>query len=554
MIPRLKRFGFVLAACLSLAGLTGASLHSPRPRLVVVISIDQFRADYLDRFRRYFSQNGFNLLLREGANFAEAQYEHSVTQTCPGHAVILTGSYANVNGIVANTWYNPALRRAEYCAADTSAKLIGVNAEGRSPRNLLDSTVGDELKRETSGRSRVIAIAGKDRSAIMMAGHLADAAYWTEDTLIVTSSYYMKELPQYVQTFNAQGAITRYRGATWDHFLPARTYALAGPDNVAAEEDVGGMGRVFPHHLSSNPARSESFLEGFSASPFENEVLVDFAIQVIRAEQLGGDDDPDVLALGFSANDVVGHSYGPDSHEVMDMTIRTDRLLERFFTFLIQQVGRENLVIALTSDHGVAPLPEVERRRRPQSSAARLDPAVIAAATEKALRARYGIPRAPAWLDRPTWIMQAGWPSLYLNLPALEDRNVPLEEAEAVAKRAIQGVPGVAQVLTGAELDEQRARGAHSRSELSYYPGRSGQLFYVLAPYVLPESQPQGTTHGSPWAYDTHVPLLLFGSGVTSGRYSAAAAVADLAPTLSALLGISAPGGSQGRVLKEALH
>jgi predicted AlkP superfamily pyrophosphatase or phosphodiesterase len=535
-------------------GLTGSSLYAPRPRLVVVISIDQFRADYLERFRRYFSQNGFNLLLREGANFAEAQYEHSVTQTCPGHAVILTGSYANANGIVANSWYDPALRRAEYCAADTSAKLIGVSTEGRSPRNLLDSTVGDELKRASGGRSRVIAIAGKDRSAIMMGGHLADAAYWTEDTLMVTSSYYMKELPAYVRTFNAQGRITRYRGGTWEHILPDSAYSLAGRDNVAAEEDAGGMGRTFPHHLSGNPARSESFLQGFSTSPFENEVLVDFAIEVIRAERLGQDEDPDVLALGFSANDLVGHSYGPDSHEVMDMTIRTDRLLERFFAFLVQQVGRENLVIALTSDHGVAPLPEVERERRPRSNAARLDPAIIAAAAEKALRARYGNPRAPGWIDRPNWIMQPGWPSLYLNLPALEDRGVRVKEAEAVARRAIQGVPGVAQVLTGAELDEQRVRGAHSRSELSYYPGRSGQLFYVLAPYVLPQSKPEGTTHGSPWSYDTHVPLLLFGPGVAAGRYSEAVGIADLAPTLSALLGISAPAGSQGRILKEALH
>jgi predicted AlkP superfamily pyrophosphatase or phosphodiesterase len=377
---------------------------APRPRLVVVISIDQFRADYLQRFRRYFSQNGFNLLLREGADFSEASYEHSVTQTCPGHAVILTGSYANRNGIVANAWYNPALRRAEYCAADTAAKLIGVGGEGRSPRNLLVSTVGDELKR-AEGRARVIAIAGKDRSAIMLGGHLADAAYWTDDTLVVTSSYYMKELPPYVQGFNARGAITRYRGATWDRILPARAYAMVGRDNVAAEEDIGGMGRTFPHHLSGGPAQSQNFLEGFQTSPFENEVLVDFAIEVIRVEQLGQDENPDLLALGFSANDLVGHSYGPDSHEVMDMTVRTDRLLERFFSFLIRQVGRENVVIALTSDHGVAPLPELARQRRPPVNAARLDPAVITAAAEKALRARFGNPRAPAWVDRPNWIM-----------------------------------------------------------------------------------------------------------------------------------------------------
>jgi predicted AlkP superfamily pyrophosphatase or phosphodiesterase len=540
-------------ALLALTAGSGFAQQVPRPRLVVVISIDQFRAEYLQRFQRHFGRAGFNLLLKEGANFSEAQYEHSITQTCPGHAVILTGSYANVNGIVANVWYNPAERRAEYCAADTTVRLIGANSEGRSPRNLRDSTVGDALKNATGGRGRVLAVAGKDRSAIMMGGHRADAAYWTEDTLVVTSTYYMKELPAHVTRFNAQGPITRYRGATWDRALPAAAYRQAGPDNVPAEEDIGGMGRTFPHRLSANVS-SESFIEGFGTSPFENEVVVDFAMELVRAEQLGQDDDPDLLAVGFSANDLVGHSFGPDSHEVMDMTIRTDRLLERFFAFLIQQVGRDRLVIALTADHGVAPLPEVERARRPRTNAARIDPAVIAGAAERALRARFGAPRGPAWMERPSWLVYQGWPSLYLNLWALEDRGIKVEDAEVVAKAAVRAVPGVEQVLTGSELNQQRVRGAHSRSELSYDPERSGQIFYVLAPYLLPGAEPQGTNHGSPWTYDTHVPLLLFGSGVVAGTYTGRVGIADLAPTLSALLGISAPSGAQGRVLREAVR
>src|SRR4029453_5132027 len=250
---------------------------------------------------------------------------------------------------------------------------------------------------------------------------------------------------------------------------------------------------------------SARFIEGFETSPFENEVLVDFAMEVVRAEQLGGDEDPDLLAIGFSANDLVGHSYGPDSHEVMDITIRTDRLLERVFTFLMQQVGRDNLVIAITADHGVASFPELLRTRPPSTNAGRIDPAVIGAAAEQALRTRFGTPRAPGWVDRPNWIMNQVWPYLYLNVPALEDRQIKLEDAELVAKQAVQRVPGVAQVLTGAELAQQRAAGNHSRSELSYDPDRSGHVFYVLAPYLLPTARSEGTTHGSPWTYDTHV-------------------------------------------------
>jgi predicted AlkP superfamily pyrophosphatase or phosphodiesterase len=523
------------------------------PRLVIVISIDQFRADYLQRFSKYFGSGGFNLLLQRGANFTQAHYQHSVTQTCPGHAVILTGSYADRNGIIANTWYDTASHRAEYCSADTAARLIGVGSEGRSPKNLLVSTVGDELKGATKGRSRVITVAGKDRSAIMLGGHDADAAYWTEDTLFVSSTYYMRELPAWVQRFNTSGDVTKYQGLIWDRLLPQSDYAMMGPDDVAAEREAGGMGRTFPHHLGRIQSSTANFLEGFQTSPFENEVIVDFAIQAITVEGLGQDTVPDLLGIGFSANDLVGHGYGPDSHEIMDMTVRTDRLLERFFSFLAERIGLDHVAVVLTSDHGVAPLPEVRHLRDPRASGGRIDPTVIAAAADQALRARYGAPRRPGFVDRPSWIAYQGWPWLYLNLDALHDRRIDLVEAERVAQRAVQRVPGVALALTATELQRERASNSHSRAEFSFYPARSGNIYYELAPYLLPEPKSQGTTHGSPWEYDTHVPMLWLASGIRPGNYGDSVAVADLAPTLSALLGVPPPSASQGRVLKEML-
>ena len=550
--PALRRLGLGLLL-LGIPLAAEAQSQPLRPRLVVVISIDQFLPDYLQRFRRFFSPGGFNLLLSRGATFTETHYQHAVTWTCPGHAVILTGSYANVNGIVANAWFNPALRREEYCAADTSAHLIGSDGEGRSPRNLLESTVGDRLKQATGRRSRVIAIAGKDRSAIMLGGHLADAAYWTEDTLIVTSSYYMKELPAWVRRFNASGPITRYRGSTWGRLLPTSAYRLAGRDAMAGEENPGGMGRTFPHRLSSARSSLGNFITGFQTSPFENEVVLRFAIEAVQQEQLGRDDDPDLLAIGFSANDLVGHSYGPDSHEMMDVTVRTDRQLEQLFGFLDRQVGLDRLLVVLTSDHGVAPLPEVMRQRNPTVQAARVDGAVIAAAAERALRSRYGEARAPAWMVRPAWIMHRSWPWLYLNLPALEDRGIAVQQAEQVAREALRSVPGVTRVLTGTELRQLRGGALRSGPELSFHPERSGQLYCELAPYLVAESGGDGTNHGSPWTYDTHVPLLWFGAAITSGTYREPAFVADIAPTLSTLLGIDPPGRSQGRVLREML-
>jgi predicted AlkP superfamily pyrophosphatase or phosphodiesterase len=551
-MTRFLRDALLALAALGTAPSTFAQVPPTRPKLVVVISIDQFRADYLRRFVRYFGPGGFNLLLKRGANFTEAHYRHSVTQTCPGHAVILTGSYADRNGVIANTWYDSASHKPQYCAADSAAKLIGVASEGRSPKNLLVSTVGDELKTATNGRGRVITVAGKDRSAIMLGGHQADAAYWTEDTLFVSSTYYMKELPLWVRRFDASGHVTEYRGATWDRILPVTAYAMMGPDNVAAEENPGGIGKTFPHHLGSGTAQAD-FLDGFQTSPFENEVIVDFAIEAITQEGLGRDDDPDLLGIGFSANDLVGHSYGPDSHEVMDMTVRTDRLLSRFFTFLEQQIGLDRVAILVTSDHGVAPLPELARGGNSRARGGRIDPAVIVAAAEQALRARFGIPRRPGFVDQPSWIMYQGWPWLYLNLEGLRDKGIRIEEAESIAQRAVQQVPGVARALTATELLRERAAASHTRAELSFYPGRSGNVYYELSPYLLPEAQQQGTTHGSPWAYDTHVPLLWLETGIRAGAYTGNVSVADIAPTLSSLLGIPAPSGSQGRVLKEML-
>lgn len=535
--------------CLALLPFRGALAQSPppRPKLVVVIVIDQLRNDYLQRFRPYFGKAGLNLFLQRGARFTGARYEHGVTSTCPGHAVILTGSHGNVNGVVANSWYDAAAGREVYCAADSLVRLTGVPGEGRSPRNLIGSTVGDELRLATGGRSRVVTVAGKDRSAIMLGGHLADAAYWTEDTVFVSSTYYMKELPDWVRRFNASGAVSSYAGKSWERLLPGIAYALIGPDDVVGEEDVVGMGRTFPHTIP-NPPSSERFVTGFQFSPFHNEVIAEFAMRAIAEESLGADANPDLLAIGFSAVDRVGHAFGPNSQEVMDMIIRTDRLLERLFSFLAKRVGLENTLIVLTADHGVAPLPEVMRRLKPGATAGRIHPAAIASAAKAALEARFGA--APS----PGWILHHSPPMLYLNLRLFQARGISVEEGERVVKAAVEGVPGVQQALTATELRQQRNQAIQSAAALSFYPARSGNVYYELRPYQLLSEEQTGADHGSPWAYDTRVPLLWFGSGVSPGRYSAAVSIADIAPSLAFLLGIIEPAASTGRVLREMLR
>lgn len=541
----------LVLAALSLALSPGAGTlaqsNGSRPKLVVVIVIDQFPSDYPQRFRSYFSTGGINLFFRRGAVFSRARYEHGILFTCPGHAVVMTGSYADVNGIVSNYWYDQKAGREEYCAADSSGSMVGAVGQGRSPRYLADSTFGDVLKGSSGGLSRVVTISGKDRSAIMLGGHLADAAYWTLDTLMVTSTYYEKELPRWVRDFNASGRASAYLGKPWTRLLPAGAYAAMGPDDVATERNVAGMGRTFPHRPPAGSPH-DSLIQAFESSPFHNELLAHFTMQAIVHEGLGRHQHPDLLAIGFSANDLIGHAYGPDSHEVMDVTIRTDRLLERLFQFLDRRVGLANVVIVVTGDHGVAPLPEVMRKQDPHTEAARLDPSVVPAAAEAALKARYG----PA--GDTGWIAHHDYPYLYLNRAALGRKGVSVEDAERVVKEAVQELPGVQQAVTATELARQRARGAHSNAERSFFSGRSGNVYYQLRPYVIPQERPEGTSHGAIWPYDTDVPLLWFGSGIVPGKYVGAAAPSDIAPTLSALLGIAEPSGSEGRVLKEMLR
>jgi predicted AlkP superfamily pyrophosphatase or phosphodiesterase len=527
---------------MNIAGLLLLALASAPvrpPALVVVIAVDQLRADYLDRFRPWFGPGGFNRFLREGASYPRARYEHVTTETCPGHAVMLTGSYATVSGIVANQWYDPVQGRPVYCVEDGSVKLVGARGGGRSPRRLLTATVGDELELATAGKSRVVTVSFKDRAAIMLGGRRADAAYWIVDTLFATSSWYRPDLPAWVREVNRSRPITRWFGERWDRLLPASAYARLGPDDVPAESEVEGGGRVFPHRIVD--------LDGFEHSPMLDQAVADFAMHAVREEGLGRDSVPDLLAIGFSATDEIGHLYGPDSHEILDQMVRLDRTLARLFAFLDRTVGPGRTLVVLTADHGVAPLPELMAGERADGPR-RLDPAVADSAVSLALTDRFG----PA--PEPGWVAYDAAPLLYLSRQALSARRAGLAEAERVAQAALRSVPGVHDAVTGVDLTRLRADGAQTDETRAYYPERGGDLYYFLDPYWLPTDQPTGTGHGSPWRYDQEVPLLWFGPGVRPGVRTESATVADIAPTLARLLGVPTPGGAQGRVLGEMLR
>jgi arylsulfatase A-like enzyme len=541
------RVGSVIALATILLPVQVATAHAQDDmpaRLVVVLSVDQLRGDYLERFRPHFGDGGFERLLTQGAVFTQAVYEHAVTKTCPGHAVVLTGAHAADNGVISNEWWNPATGRVEYCAFDAAAPLIGMEGEGRSPRRLRVPTLGDVLKLADS-RTRVISVAGKDRSAIMLGGHLADGVWWAKDTLFVTSRYYADTLPDWIRRFNAARAFTRYFGSAWDRLLAPSAYATLGIDEAQGERDKAGMGLAFPHIIGAGgPRPGPHFIEALEYSPFHDDIVLEFALEAMRAEKLGLDEAPDILAVGLSATDRVGHAFGPDSHEMLDMMIRTDRLLARLFDVLEQEIGLDHVLVVLTSDHGVAPLPETVQQHRAGTAATRISADSIESLVDRALVKRFG---------GSGWVSNADAPYIYLNHATAQGRGVDADEAARHARDVLRQQPWIHTALTHTEVTGQRAAGSRTPLALSFDPRRSGDVMFAQAPWTVIQGDADGTTHGSQWLYDRHVPLIFMGAGIRPGTHTGYASVADIASTLAEVLRIPPPPAASGRVLSEAL-
>jgi predicted AlkP superfamily pyrophosphatase or phosphodiesterase len=531
--------------------LLSAALAFPahKPRLIVVISLDQFRSDYLNRFEPHFGKNGFRMLTTQGAHFANASFKHALTLTGPGHAVIGTGAYGAQNGIIANGWYDRRAHKDVYCVADPSVLPVGIPHGSSSPHLLASSTFGDELRLTTAFRSKVITASQKDRSAILMGGKLANAAYWIVDSLFGTSSYYVRELPGWVKSFNASGLVNSYFGRTWDRILPVEAYAGLDRDDAPYEGDWNGVGRTFPHVIRGEDAShiTHSYFRAFETSPFSNEVLAVFAMQAITAESLGMRGVTDVLCIGFAGSDIVGHTFGPNSHEVLDLVVRMDQLLTEFFGFLDEKIGLRNCVIVLTADHGVSPIPEETSNGRPVGL--RLPDGTVRTSAERILGNFTGRRTGSPWIEKLT----SG--NIYLNRPLLGQQGIDLEEAAAVLADSLRSLPEVEYAFSRNELMElSPATPIERRMRNSFRPDRSGDVMFALPPFTLEGEGPAGTTHGSPYEYDAAVPLVIFGEGIRPGTCYGEASPADIAPTISALLGIVPPSGSQGRVLKEALE
>lgn len=549
----------VLASSAVLAGATGCAREatSPpaaavrRPRLAVVLVVDQMRADYLNRYADLYS-GGLARFRKEGAWFTRAQVQHARTFTAPGHASVATGSHAAHHGIVANDWYVPGERAEVYAADDPQAQPVFAGPRtaklpGRSPRQLARAGLGDWLKAQQPA-AKVFSVALKDRSAVMMGGQGPDRAYWYEPAVAgyLSSSWYQQgaPLPGWVTAFNASDAVYRRFAAGWTRLKDPSAYLRSGPDRVAAEAD--GVHSEFPHGFDDGSAAARaSFAKAMMYTPFGDELTLSFARALVTAERLGADEVPDLLFVSCSSGDLIGHKYGPFSHEVEDYYLRLDAYLAEFIAYLDEHVGKDSWVLALTADHGALPLPE-EAVLRGFHSARRITGAVyraqVSAAVLPVLR-ELGLSA-----NTLTFIGEDG---IWLDAALASAAGVQPPALHTAVAAALRELDFVADAFTAAELagPPDPSRPFFTAYQRSYYATRSPDVQLRFKQWHLVDAQPHGTSHGSPYSYDTDVPLLFFGAGVRPGMHERPAGTVDLAPTIAALLGLRPPADLDGRSL-----
>jgi predicted AlkP superfamily pyrophosphatase or phosphodiesterase len=539
---------------LTLVNLAGAADATP-PKLAVVISVDQLRADYLVRVRPYFGEGGFKRLLEGGTEFRNAHYRHAITQTAPGHAQMLSGVFSNVHGIIGNEWLDRASWEQVNSVEDRDAPLVGIapaelgpvqakapETTGRSPKNLLAATVGDQLKLRDGAKAKVFTASNKDRSAILLGGQRGDAAYWDENGKFVTSRHYRAALPAWVAAFNAEKRAEAAFGRVWERVLAPAVYeTVQGPDDAAGETVDFGFTRVFPKTVNGGAAAvTPKFFTAYENSPFSTEALGEFVQRAVVEEQLGRHEGTDLLGVSFSQIDAIGHSYGPASHEVMDSMLRLDRVLAALFDRIDREVGLARCVIVLTADHGVAPLPEGFKDGR----GGRIKVAELDAAVKQALDAKFGaLPKGETWFARDNL-------AYHLRPAALAARSASAKDAGVVVKTALMATPVVAEAFTREEIlaAEPAGDSVLALVRRSYHAERGRDVILVPKPYFMVKTS-SGSTHSTPYDYDTHVALVFFGAGVPQGVQEGRVGIDDLAPTLAPLLGVKAPPLAQGRKL-----
>jgi predicted AlkP superfamily pyrophosphatase or phosphodiesterase len=520
---------FALLLIVALAGLPVpgfASAYNGHPKLVVIIVIDQFRGDYLERYRDRFGDSGFKLLLDHGAYFPNCNYNYANTRTAPGHSTLYTGAYSNGHGIAANEWWDQKKKKMVTSVEDDDTKMVGVPdaKSGASPHNLMADTIGDELKLATQGSARVFGISLKDRAAILPAGFAGNAAYWIDPRsgVWVTSTYYRDDLPKWVQDFNSSRP-AKYWDRDWK----------------------GAQGTVLAStaHRKGKDGSEAGFYEVVGSTAFANEYELEFAKELVVYENVGRGPATDLLAISLSPNDILGHRVGPDSPEMAQMALDLDHELADFFNFLGHQIGLANVWIALSADHGVSSLPDAVKKLH--IPAENLGAAKIEEQINAAITARFSA-------GHPATYVRLDYPLAWLDQETFGNAHVRESDAEAAVGEAMKQA-GMRGYYTKSQLAQGDAPNTPlGRKYLNSYSPEAG--WYVMGiPGIYTVGPGKGTDHTSPYNYDTHVPLAFYGLPFRAGTYRTSVEPIDMVPTLTSLLGINAPTHSVGRVLTEAI-
>jgi predicted AlkP superfamily pyrophosphatase or phosphodiesterase len=511
---------------------------SIKPRLVIVISIDQMRADYLERFKDTFV-GGLKRLTRKGFVFRNTDLNYAPSETGPGHAALSTGSYPCKSGILSNDWIDPSTRKEVYCVEDTTAEKVGAEGGGFSPKNLELTALGDWLK-SASPQSKVFAISAKDRAAILMGGQHPNGAYWYDPHSghMVTSEYYTQTAPEWVRSFNAKNWIQHNVPEAWTTLHPASEYNQFGPDSVDGEMKWNGS-TVFPH-----PFSEKKINEQILRSPYGDKLVLDFARSALKAEELGRRDVMDLLCVSLSCTDYIGHAFGPNSREMADQMMQLDASLGSFLSDVEQQVGRGEILIALSADHAVLPLPEYTTRIEHKFARRILPQTAINPGIESLDRSLANE------MHTTDHVIQS---DEFLNYPAALKIGVDSLELEGRVKKGLLKIDGVVDVYFRRELLDASVPDRPYLQEFrrGYFAGRGKDFIIRFCENCLVTTSSTGTSHGSPYDYDTHVPLVFWGTGVHLGFSDQSAHTVDVAPTLARMLGISYPGEVDGNPLSE---
>lgn len=541
----------LLAVCvLSLSASIVAAAEHAKPRLVLFIVVDQLRGDMPIRYQDRFGEGGFRYLMDHGVHYRNANYRHANTFTAVGHATLATGGNTPQHGMAGNEWFDRVKGASMNCVEDLEHPLLGIEgpaAVGRSPKNLTSSTFGDELVLASGGASRVFGVSIKDRGAVILGGHLGKSFWYEpESGRIVTSSFYYEQYPAWVEAWNAAKPADAWLGASWSLLNPLETYIYGAQDNRPEERPYKAMGNTFPHPLPAEAGKD--YYGNLRFTPMGDVLTLQFARELIRAEEVGKRSATDVLAISLSVTDYIGHAFGPNSLESEDNQLQLDRSLAAFFADIDAQIGLDHTLIVLSSDHGIDEIPEYSQHLGYDGG--RHEPEHFVAEANESLKKRIGVSE--------NLVLSFQNPSLYLDENKIESLGVKLADVEQALADTMIAMPGFDLAVTRTDLLTGRVPNTKLMDMVTraFHPKRSGNVLVVQSPswYLYPEAQKYAAMHGSPHSYDTFVPIFFAGPGIASGSTQRPVAPEDVASTVTAYLGIKPPSGNTGNPLLEVVE